>query len=136
MTDLLVRPAELASLPALMEHAKEACARAGVGGEAAHAVRLAVEEAVMNLIEHAYAGMPPGPIGVSVDAGPERIVVTVEDRARPFDPAAAPRPDLDASCEERPIGGLGWHLIRELMDEIRYESEDGLNRLTLVKRRT
>jgi serine/threonine-protein kinase RsbW len=131
----LVRTAERSSLPDLMGYARAECARAGVVGEEEHAVRLAVEEVVMNLVEHGYAGRAPGPIALTVDAGPERVVVTVEDHAPPFDPAGAPQPDLEPSCEDRKIGGLGWHLVHHLMDEVRYESADGVNRLTLVKRR-
>ena len=135
MSAALVRPAELSSLPDLIGHARAECARAGVVGEEEYAVRLAVEEVVMNLVEHGYAGRAPGPVALTVDAGPERVVVIVEDRGRPFDPAAAPPPDLEAACEDRRIGGLGWHLVHQLMDEVRYESTDGRNRLTLVKRR-
>ena len=89
----------------------------------------------MNLISYGYAGGPPGPIELSVEARPDGVVVCIADRARPFGPDEAAAPALDASWEERPIGGLGWHLIKELMDEVRYESADGVNRLTLVRRR-
>jgi anti-sigma regulatory factor (Ser/Thr protein kinase) len=61
--------------------------------------------------------------------------VTITDRAPPFDPKDAPMPRLDAPANERRPGGLGWHLIRELVDRIDYESDEARgNRLTLVKR--
>jgi anti-sigma regulatory factor (Ser/Thr protein kinase) len=133
VTDEIVRPAELASLPALVEHALAACARAGLDTETTYAVRLAVEEVVMNLIAHGYVGRAPGPIGLSVDASPTRVVVTISDEARPFDPASAATPDVGAPLEEWRPGGLGLHLVRQLLDDIRYESSTDGNRLTLVK---
>jgi anti-sigma regulatory factor (Ser/Thr protein kinase) len=59
--------------------------------------------------------------------------VTITDRSPPFDPADAPVPDLDLPAEQRRIGGLGWHLVKHMIDRIEYRSEDGINRLTLVK---
>ena len=49
-------------------------------------------------------------------------------------PEEAPVPDVEAPWQDRPIGGLGWHLIRNLVDEIRYQTDGAENRLTLVKR--
>ena len=60
----------------------------------------------------------------------------IADDGRPFDPLTeAPEPDLESAIEDRPIGGLGVHLVRTMMDEVRYRREEGKNRLTLVKRR-
>jgi serine/threonine-protein kinase RsbW len=62
-----------------------------------------------------------------------RAVVTIEDAAPHFDPADAPTPDLDAPLEDRAEGGLGWHLVRQFMDEVIREAvPGGGNMLTLV----
>jgi len=87
----------------------------------------------MNLIEHGYAGRAPGPIGLSVDASSERVVVTIEDQAPPFDPVSTTAPDLGAPLDEWRPGGLGLHLVRRLVDDVRYESRPDGNCLTLVK---
>jgi anti-sigma regulatory factor (Ser/Thr protein kinase) len=58
----------------------------------------------------------------------------VVDRGRPFSPDDAAPPDLDAAWDERPVGGLGWHLVRSVVDEVRYRREGSENRLTLIKR--
>ena len=129
----LALPGELANLPGLVSFVLAACERAGCGPEATFAVRLAVEEVFTNIAGYGYAGGPPGPVTVSIGREPAGLVVTIEDRARPFDPEDAPPPDLDSPWEDRRVGGLGWHLIRELMDDVRYERADGVNRLTLVK---
>jgi serine/threonine-protein kinase RsbW len=113
----------------------DAAASSSGGGTDWFDVKLAVEEVCMNLVDHGY-GPAGGPIDVRLLAGEEAIVVTIRDEAKPFPPEKAPMPDLASGWEDRPVGGLGWHLIRKLMDSIEYESSpaDG-NRLTLVKRR-
>ena len=70
-------------------------------------------------------------MGLRLDAG--TVVVQVEDEGRPFNPLEAPPVDLDAPIEGRPIGGLGIHLIRSLMDAIEYRHEDGRNVLVMRK---
>ncbi|HET9799672.1 MAG TPA: ATP-binding protein [Gemmatimonadaceae bacterium] len=111
-----------------------ACARAGVPRDLALDVRLAAEEVVTNVIEHGYAGAG-GPITIGVRREPRRVVIVVEDRAPPFDPATVPAVDPAVPLDHRQIGGLGWHLATRVMDEVRHELVHPRgNRLTLVKR--
>lgn len=129
------RPATLEHLPAFVAFVRDACDRHGVDASSGVALRLAIEEICTNLMRHAYRGREPGPIEVAVAGGPGRVVVTVTDFAPPFSPDQAPAPDLDASWEERRIGGLGWHLVKSVVDEVRYEADASAgNRLTLVKK--
>ena len=86
----------------------------------AHDVRLAAEEVCSNVIAHGYPGSA-GPVTLRLERRPHAVVVTVEDTGVPFDPASAPEPRLDAEWDQRPEGGLGWHLVRQVMDEIRHE---------------
>lgn len=123
----------LESLVPLLEFVDRATADAGLGPEAAFAVRLAVEEVCTNVIAHGYGGGASDPVSLTTSRGPGAFMVTIEDRAPRFDPADAPPPVLDADWDERPIGGVGWHLVRELMDEVRYEPVPAGNRVTLVK---
>ena len=137
-TAALRRPGRPEHLPELLDFVRDACARAGAEAPVGFALRLAVEEVCTNLMRHGYAGRDAGPIELSVGADPERIVVTIVDHSPPFSPDDAPAPDLVSGAEERRIGGLGWHLVKSVVDEIRYEPggvETG-NRLTLVKRRS
>lgn len=123
------------SLPDLLGFAIEVAEQAGFDDETAHALRLAVEEVCVNVIEHGYAGMPPGPVELTISERPSRVVVEIADRARPFAPAEVRSPDLDAAVEDRPVGGLGWFLIGELMDEVRHAPRPGGgNRVTMVRR--
>lgn len=85
------------------------------------------------MIEHGYAGRQ-GTIRLSAAESGGRLTVIVEDRGLAFDPRGVGAPDLSADWESRRIGGLGWHLIRSCVDEIRYEpGANGGNRLTLIK---
>ena len=129
------RDARPEQLPALLEFIERACAGADLPDDVAFAVRLAAEEACTNVIRHGYRGVATGPVAVGIARDASRVVVTIEDRGPPFDPADAPAPALDAPAEERPLGGLGWHLIRQVMDEVHHahDARTG-NTLILVKR--
>ena len=99
----------------------------------AMSINLAVEEAVTNVIMYAY---PPGTEGkVTLDAvlDGNTLRFTLADRGKLFDPTAAPDADTSASLEDRPIGGLGIHLVRTIMDEVSYMRQDGKNVLTMTK---
>lgn len=99
---------------------------------------LAVDEICANLVQHAEVGAFPGPTRVTVRREGLDAIITVEDRGRPFDPSDAPAPDLTSNWEDRPVGGLGWFLVKQMVDDLTYSStpvDDGLvNRLTLIKR--
>ncbi|MEO8561504.1 MAG: ATP-binding protein [bacterium] len=131
----IVCDARREQLATLLAFVDQACARAGLDRDTAFDVRLATEEVVTNVIEHGYKGMPAGPITLRFHREPAQVVVTVEDLARPFDPALVPRADTAVPIEQRPTGGLGWHLVNQVMDEVRHEPRiPHGNRLTLVKR--
>lgn len=128
------RATAMADLHALAAFVDAACAEAGVGEDVAFAVRLAVEEAFTNIMEHGYGG-DGGPVTVALDADARRVRVVLRDEAPVFDPLDAPAPDLDAALEEREPGGLGWHLVHLVMDAVEHEPATPRgNVLTLTKR--
>jgi serine/threonine-protein kinase RsbW len=129
--ECIARPDQL---PALLGFLDAACVDAELPDDVVFAVRLAAEEACTNVIMHGYRGREPGPVCVAVTREDQRVVVTVEDRGIAFDMASAPAPVLDAPAEERAIGGLGLHLIRNVMDEVhqQHDASSG-NTLTLIK---
>lgn len=104
-------------------------------------LRLAIEEAVVNVIRYAYPPETEGTVKVEADVRAsadesQYLRIRIVDSGVAFDPTKAAEVDTSLSAEERPIGGLGILLMRELMDSINYEREDGLNILTLKKRLT
>ncbi len=96
-------------------------------------LNLALEEAVTNVMMYAYPAGESGTVEIEVDAREDRMVFRLTDAGVPFDPTAAPAADITLGVEERPIGGLGIFLVRQIMDSVVYERRDGRNILTLTK---
>ena len=102
-------------------------------------INLALEEAVSNVMLYAYpekSGQVLVEFNKAVSHQPSAVslIFTITDSGIPFDPTQQEDPDVTQNAEERPIGGLGIFLVKQIMDEVRYERKDGKNVLTLVKR--
>lgn len=96
--------------------------------------RLALDEACVNIIEHAYGRDATGEIEVALHAVPGQCVIRLTDFGIPYDPQNALPPSRGASLEETRAGGLGLYLMRELMDEVRYTVGPHGNSLVMIKR--
>ncbi len=97
-------------------------------------VNLALEEIVTNIISYGYGGEGGGHrIRIDLAHDGQRLTALVEDSAKAFDPLQKASPDTNAPLEERGVGGLGIHLVKTLMDEVRYSREDGRNVLFIAK---
>lgn len=94
---------------------------------------IALDELLANELSHAMAGVENGLITAEVVLDGERLVFTLADNGPEFDPFMQAPPDVSLSVDDRPIGGLGIHLVRELMDEVSYRRRDGNNIVILVK---
>jgi serine/threonine-protein kinase RsbW len=135
MTDRLVlqlrnRLSEVARIaPSLREFAD----RHALPTKAILAVNLALEEIMVNTVSYGYADPRDHCIEIEVTFTDGDLVVRVEDDARPYDPTAPPAPDLSRALEERPVGGLGIHLMRALFDAVDYQRREGRNVLMLRK---
>jgi anti-sigma regulatory factor (Ser/Thr protein kinase) len=125
---------DLDGLAALVERVERFGAEQGLAANVVNALNVVLDEAVSNAINHGYDAGVRGKIAVRLRRGADRVEVEVEDDGRPFDPLQAPPPDLTLPLERRPIGGLGIHLIRNLMDEVSYARHDGRNVLKMAKR--
>lgn len=95
-------------------------------------LRLCIEEVVENIVSYAYNN-GEGPMEAGIECGNGNISIVFKDEGVPFDPLAKPDPDITLSAEDRPIGGLGIFLCKQMMDDVRYSYEDGHNVLCLVK---
>lgn len=107
-------------------------ADAGVGPAARYAVELALDELVTNAVCHGYPDGATGRIEVSVSVEAERVTLAIADDGRPYDPLQASDPPIAGPLESRPIGGLGIHLVRSLMDEVRYRRDGDRNIVTCI----
>ncbi len=98
-------------------------------------VQLAIEEVVLNVMDYGYDdGIHEFDVIITSEA--DFLTIEVVDSGRPFDPLHdATIPDLEASVEERKVGGLGIHLVRTMMDQVNYRRDQGRNHLTLVARK-
>ena len=97
-------------------------------------LNLVLEEAVVNVINYAYPKEEHEFIYLSASMHEGSIVLVLTDTGKAFDPTAAPEADITLSADERQIGGLGIFLIRQIMNEVKYERIDGKNILTLEKK--
>lgn len=131
--------ADPAGLARCMQLTEQVCQQLHIGEEDRYAVQLAVEEACTNIVDHAYAGGAPGPLllqfWLDQPGSARELILLIRDEAPGFDPNSAPAPDLSVSVEDRPIGGLGWFLIKNVMDAFEHTALTPTgNRLRLLKR--
>ena len=96
-------------------------------------LNLALEEAVVNVMNYAYEDS--GLIDLSAKVVDSEIVFVLEDSGKAFDPTKVDDPDITLSAEERNIGGLGIFLVQQLMSSVTYSREDGKNVLTMIYKR-
>ena len=98
-------------------------------------VNLVLEELGLNIMNYGHEeGLHEFDITLTSDE--DVLTIEITDDGRPFDPLSdAPEPDLDASVDDRRVGGLGLHLVRTMVDEMSYRREQDKNHLTLVTRK-
>jgi anti-sigma regulatory factor (Ser/Thr protein kinase) len=120
--------AEAARLPALLDEIEQWLARSGVPAAASASIMIASDEILSNVVNHGG-----GSIEIDGAVEPSAVRIAVADDGPAFDPLARPAPDTSLDIDERAIGGLGIHLVREMMDGVAYRREAGRNRLTFHK---
>jgi len=121
---------ELTKLP---EFVDTVCEEAGVDMALIASLNLALEEAVTNVVLYAYVG-GEGTVDIDAVYTDKKLRFIITDSGIAFDPTKKEEADTTLSAEERPIGGLGIHLVRQIMDSVNYERIDGKNVLTLIKK--
>ena len=96
-----------------------------------YTMKLALDEILTNIISYAYDDAKEHIIVIRLSLDQEKWTVEVEDDGRPFNPLNAPEPDSKQLLGERPIGGLGIHLVRKLIDELEYRRQNDRNILVM-----
>jgi len=105
--------------------------QAGMEGREAKRLRLAVEEAVANIINHGQATI----IKLQATMDDNQLVLTIDDDGQPFDPTGDSATDFSVPADERPPGGLGIMFLHEMTDGLEYQRIDGHNVLKIIKKR-
>ena len=123
-----------------LERLHDAVAELGEAGDwspdLVYQVDLVLEELIVNTVNYGYDDDARHEIEVTLTSDEDVFTVEIIDDGHAFNPLNdAPEPDLDAGIEDRPIGGLGIHLMRVMMDDVHYRREQDKNYLTLIKRR-
>lgn len=133
---LVIFSASIEGLREMLQHIGRMAQEAGCDPNAARQIELASEEALVNIIRHAYVGRSDGEIEVECSSpGRGALTIVLRDRGVPFNPLEnMEEVDPSAPLEQRPIGGLGLFLIQRLMDSVEYACESGMNVLTMKKR--
>lgn len=127
---------DLREIARVAEQIDEFCVSRAIASEAAYAVNLALDEILTNTISYGYADDEQHQIEISVRPEAEALVIVIVDDSAAFDLSNAPTPDVGASLEERPLGGLGLFLVHQMMDSVEYRREEGRNVVTLKKNKT
>lgn len=117
----------------LMAFVRDQAAAAGFDRSLVGKIALASEEAIVNVIHYAFPD-GNGTMEIRAEQAPDGgLRLQIIDSGIAFDPLAKEMPDTHAPPQDRPIGGLGIFMIRQIMDDVSYERKDGRNVLTLYK---
>jgi len=129
----LTLPNSIETIPLLNEFIDGVVEELGLDMSLGMSLNLALEEAVVNVMDYAYPAGVQGEVGIKLWATDALLKFSITDSGIPFDPTKTKDADTTLSAEERPIGGLGIFLVKQLMDKVSYERANGKNVLTLQK---
>lgn len=122
-----------AGFKAMMDDAESFLARQDVPENTVGQVMIALDEIVSNIFDHGARDGEPT-INIRLQARRDKVTAVIVDDGIAFDPLQSAEPDTSLSAEERPIGGLGIHLVKKMMDDVRYDRDHRQNRLRFHKR--
>jgi len=126
----------LKNLEKISDYVTDYAKQAGLNETQVYAVQLAVDEASTNIIEHGYGQECPSRIDITCDVQEDGLKVVIYDDAEPFNPETVSEPEINVSLDEIKPRGLGIFLMRQMMDEVNYQSSQEMgNTLTMVKHR-
>ncbi|MCX6555265.1 MAG: ATP-binding protein [Candidatus Aminicenantes bacterium] len=127
-------PNSLAALARLHDVVQQFCRRRSIHPDTEFKIDLALDEVFTNIVRYGYDDTHPHEIVVRFKGNRDSVRISIDDDGRPFNPLLAPAVDITAALSERRVGGLGIHLVRRLLDQVRYQRRPAGNRLILIKR--
>lgn len=126
-------PNDIAAVPQLTSFVDNVCSRLNIDGSMVMQMNLALEEAVVNVMNYAYPKGTKGDVDIRALCDGAQMKFVLIDSGTPFDPTKHQTPDVQLSADERAIGGLGIFLVTQIMDNVSYERRNEKNILTLCK---
>lgn len=123
---------DLSEVRRLNQIVTEFAAQHHLAPELVFRVNLVLEEIVANVISYGYDDSLEHEISVRLSWQDPRIELEIKDDGRPFNPLEASQPEMERPLVERPVGGLGIHLVRSMMDHLNYRREGDKNCLLLT----
>ena len=124
---------DLREIAVAADKIEEFCSVHGIPPATAYAVNLSVDELLTNTISYGYEDSEEHRIDLMIRLDGDMLAIEISDDGVAFEPDSADEPDTDAPIEERPIGGLGIFLTRQMMDSFDYRRDEGRNIVTLTK---
>jgi serine/threonine-protein kinase RsbW len=134
-TETFVISNRLQEIPLLAERIDAFAALHEIEPATIFQVNLVIDELLTNVISYGYPQNGDHQIEITLVLQEEQLVITIVDDGEAFNPILqAPEVELDATVEERKVGGLGLHFMRTMMDALDYRRQDGYNKLQLTKK--
>ena len=125
------------NLAAIGKFVSRIAQKAGLDAAQVYAVRLAVDEACTNIIEHGYGSEELGEIECACDITPSGVTVQLRDWSAGFSPEDIPPPNYAVPLEQLKPRGAGLYLMRQMMDDVHFHFDAvGGNLLTMKKHKT
>jgi serine/threonine-protein kinase RsbW len=126
---------EMTEVARLVEFVDAFATKHGIPADEVARLQVILEELLTNVVKYGYrGGLGHGSIAVALARDGDRIVIEFDDDGVAFDPLTHQAADLQLPADERPVGGIGLHLLRSLTDEAHYRRERDRNHLSMVRR--
>lgn len=133
MSRSLIIDNDTRELQRLVDFVEALCRELSLDRECAMSLQLALEEAVVNVMQYAYAPGTKGEITIRVEHEASKLLFCIEDGGLPFDPTEVADADVSLPADQREIGGLGIYIVRQIMDKVEYSRRGQRNILRLTK---
>ena len=125
---------ELQEIPALIDELKDVLTKVGLSDRDVFQIVLSLDEVLTNIVSYGFPAGGDHAIEIALHHTGDVVTVTVVDQGVPFDVARAPHPpDTEASLEQRSVGNLGIHIVKNFMDEVSYRRRRHQNHLVMKK---
>jgi serine/threonine-protein kinase RsbW len=128
-------PGNYKSLAKISQFIEQAIRKAGLNARDAYAVKLAIDEACCNIIDHAYGGEDKGDIECSLVVESDCLHIELRDHGKPFTPEKVPPPQLDVPLKDLKERGAGFYLMKKLMDSVYYDYKPETGNLMILEKR-